>query len=103
MPRRKDTQQPQPRRLEPVAGSGLRRLTGDALFAWATLQAEARQLQQQIDGFLRAQAEELGLDLENEGIDPGGYIRPIQARPSQVQLGEGMARAPEGDATEDNG
>ena len=86
----------EPRRLEPMpTAPGHRRLEGDALFAWATLQAQARQLQQQIESFVQMQAQELGFDPKQEGIDGGGYIRPIQTAPSPVQLGEDMIRVPQ--------
>lgn len=100
MPKRRNGQT-QLRSVAPPPGAeGPRRLTGDALYTWATIQAEVRQLQQQIDSFIQVQAQELGFDPKREGIDPGGYIRLIQTSPEPVQLGENMTRVPEGDDPE---
>jgi len=90
----KQDKQPPPRRLEPVPPTQPRRLEGDALFAWATMQTEARQLSQQMQGFVQMQAQELGFDPEQEGIDPGGYIRPLQREPLTLQVPQNAPEAP---------
>ena len=88
-----------PRRLESVpdtngTSAGPRRLEGDALFAWATMQAEARQLQQQMEGFVQMRAQELGFDPQQETIDMGGYIRPIQRSPAPLQVPDRASPVP---------
>jgi hypothetical protein len=91
-----------PRRLEPMPSTHSRRLEGDALFAWATLQSEARQLQQQMQGFIQMQAQEMGFNPEQETIDLGGYIRPIQREPAQIQVAQDGPPVPQ-EATERGG
>jgi hypothetical protein len=91
-----------PRHLEPMPSTKIRRLEGDALFAWATMQSEARQLQQQMQGFVQMQAQELGFDLQEETIDVGGYIRPIQREPAQIQMAQDGPPVPQ-ESTERGG
>jgi hypothetical protein len=93
MPKRRNEQQ-QPRRLESMPSTKARRLEGDALYAWATLNEQARQLQQQMEGFVQMQAQELGFDPKVEGIDPVGYIRPIQHGPQPLQMPENATPSP---------
>jgi hypothetical protein len=100
--KRSSKQQP-PRRLEAVPPTMPRRLQGDALFAWATMQEQARQLNQQMTGFAQMQAQEMGFDLDTETIDPVGYIRPIQREPIPVQVAQNGPSEPQDTVSVEDG